>query len=143
MEAVSTHVRILWVHSTVAVTLDIYYNHSSSVWVGSELGDIWCLFFFSGRVTPELQSKNSIKELQCQECSCYMHLIIRLCNFNQFWICNLELCEMAVLLFYWVMMYITNIMSNVWYKLFIGTWDALLLFCVLPTIWILGVTDEF
>ena len=60
MEAVSTHVRILWDHSTVAVTLDIYYNRSSSVWVGSELGDIW-FFFTTGRATPDLRSKNSIK----------------------------------------------------------------------------------
>ena len=52
MEAVSTHVVILWDHSTVAVTLDIYYNPSSSVWVGSELGDIWCLFFFLGGQLP-------------------------------------------------------------------------------------------
>ena len=51
MEAVSIHVRILWDHFTVAVTLDIYYNHSSSVWVGSELGEIWSVF--SGRVTPD------------------------------------------------------------------------------------------
>lgn len=48
----STHVRIQLDHSTVAVTLDIYSNHSSSVWVGSELCDIWCLFF-AERATPD------------------------------------------------------------------------------------------
>ena len=54
MEAVSTHVRTLWDHFTVAVTLDIYYNHSFSVWVGSELGDITAaaIFCYEGDSRP-------------------------------------------------------------------------------------------
>ena len=61
MEAVSTHVRILWDHSTVAVTLDIYYNPSSSVWVGSELGDIWCLLFPLRGGLPTYKVKIALK----------------------------------------------------------------------------------
>ena len=104
MEAVSTHVRILWDHFTVAVTLDIYYNRSSSVWVGSKLGDIWCLFFFLG---GWLSTHEVIAIKRCNVKN--DHSIIRLCYSNQFWIWYLELCEMAVLLFHRVIMYITNI----------------------------------